>query len=1378
MEPRKTDVFSLHIPSSPNTCRVKIEGLELRGLVDSGSELTLLSERIYHQLKYKPRLARRNVALKSANDSALRVLGAVELPIKIHGIALRQEFLVVADLNRNLILGRDFLVQNKARLYFDFNKMKLNNAYVPLDLDVHVSALARVQKTQVLQPNSVCVLDARIKSSKYFTDGDHIFEPVEQGFLQEQPELRALPGLVSIRKNKLPIQIVNGSNKTVKVKKGCVIGKIGQVKMVNEVNASRTTEVSDEEFKAQVRVDEINRPMVEELLTRNRDVFAFSDLELKQTDLVVADVETGDHEPINVRPYRIAYNDRKAVEQTIDDLLEAGLIERSRSKWSFPLVMVDKKPEAPHLPCKRRMCVDFRKLNEIVHIRTYPLPLIDDILYELEGTTYFTTIDLRSGFHQIPLTREASEKCTFNSHKGLFKFKCLPFGLKNAPMEFQRMVTALLEGLESFSKAFIDDILIYSKGSLQDHLDKVQQVFDRLRKHSLKLKLNKCQWAAKEITYLGFKVTTKGVAPDEAKVAAIKRLKPCENQRECRSLLGMVSFYRRFIPRFAEITEPLVALTKKYARFKWTEECQTAFEQIKKQLTVVPLLAHANPNKPYLLYTDASDMGIGACLCQKSEEGESWLPGIPDEKPIYFISHKLTPSQRRSLCVGGKELFAIMYALQRLHCFVYNADVTILTDHQPLRYLFSAELSNRKYQAWALKIAAYNCKIQYIKGTNNVCADLLSRSLPKEGEEAGEDVQMMDDNAIECAVINSNRVDPGRHREVDPGRLAPPQDEELPRLEDFDLEGEQERDPEIRDIKERLRKKTGDTAQYRTFMVKDNLLYYISQVEDEPTLRLYVPKHLREKVIKAYHDENGHMAVNKTFLTIKSKYYWPNLWKELDQAIEKCVTCKRRNLQQRRAPVQEIGLPPYPMASLQVDLAGPHTKTLSGNVYICTFVDLYSGWPEVFCLPDKSAESVVEVLLEEIIPRHSCPISISSDNGKEFANKYFKETLERLKIKHIKSSPYSPRTQGMVERSHRTLNDVISKLLGEYPDTWDLHINAAVAAMRFNVSRTTLQSPFSLLYHRQAVLPIDVLLTPRRKSYSDSFHDLAWENLHKQFMEVLKTTQKFKEKRNKTRNRGRKACLFKVGDPVFLKNNQKKTKLGDNWLTGYNITKKTGDVSFHVRNQLTGEVKRAHADNLRLAKVQWEIPNQDRNLRKAQMVAVPPDQEEESNSSGESEDFLSMDEDEPEEGEGPRGSQDSPIHEDQAMSEEEEEIDSGTQLQPRSRTGRTLRPPRYLNDYQWQQVQRARRVREDSEEEEDIPTFELRRAVRTPQDSSVSLVMTKEGNSAIRQESPMSVSTQTSSDSETEMEEWYPMEEVQGTKLSMYTSAGGGCPRH
>ncbi len=236
------------------------------------------------------------------------------------------------------------------------------------------------------------------------------------------------------------------------------------------------------------------------------------------------------------------------------------------------------------------------------------------------------------------------EKTAFACHRGLYQFNVMPFGLCTAPAIFQELMSAVLEGLSGFTTAYLDDILIYSE-TLEEHLTHIQQVFDRLRSHQLRLKLKKCSFLKAKTNYLGFGYRRRCIRPELGKVDVIKSLPSPTCVREVRSFIGMCSYYRRFIPTFSEIAEPIIALTRKYAKFKWNDECQKSFDRLKNQLASILLLDYPDPNKPYVLYTDASDKCIGSCLTQLVPDDNA--PEKVIEKPIYFLSHRLSDTQTR-----------------------------------------------------------------------------------------------------------------------------------------------------------------------------------------------------------------------------------------------------------------------------------------------------------------------------------------------------------------------------------------------------------------------------------------------------------------------------------------------------------------------------------------------------------------------------------------------------------------------------------------------------------------------------------------------------------------------------------------------------------
>ena len=336
------------------------------------------------------------------------------------------------------------------------------------------------------------------------------------------------------------------------------------------------------------------------------------------------------------------------------------------------------------------------------------------------------------------------------------------------------------------------------------------------------------------------------------------------------------------------------------------------------------------------------------------------------------------------------------------------------------------------------------------------------------------------DKFLQVNAFNSNRFDPKFYAGwEDPG--ANGKEEPETTWEGMDMVKEQDKDGVVKGIKEQLESGKAVGALKKRHLILGELLYYLSDPDDDPTPRLYIPKQLQDAVIKQYHADNGHMGIDKTFESIKRKYYFPNLYQRLTSYVNACVTCQTRALKKQRPPLQEMEQPPYPFAKLSMDISGPYPTSLSGNRYILSVVDHYTGWPEAFAIPDTSAQSVAHILVDEVVPRFGCPCEVITDNGTENENQVTKEVFSKLNIHHVTTSFYHPQSNAKVERFHRTLHDVLSKLLKDDSTVWDLYLNQALAAIRFNHNDSSKFSPFFLMYNRDVVLPIDNILKPRRK---------------------------------------------------------------------------------------------------------------------------------------------------------------------------------------------------------------------------------------------------------------------------------------------------------
>ena len=354
--------------------------------------------------------------------------------------------------------------------------------------------------------------------------------------------------------------------------------------------------------------------------------------------------------PIKQRPYRQPLLKRKLVEDEIDKMLAAGVIRPSNSPWASPITLTPKKDGS------QRFCVDLRRVNAVTVRDSYPIPSIQGIFDTLNGSSVFTTLDLRSGYWQVDLDAESIPKTAFVCHRGLFEFLRLPFGLTNAPGQFQRLMDYVLGDLiGKVCLVYLDDIIIFSK-TKAEHKRHVQMVLDKLDEAGLTVKMKKCEFGKSQVELLGYTVSAEGIAPQAQKVEVIKGLESPNSKKEVKSFLGMTGNYRQCIPNYAYIAEPLVALTRDHIRFYWSEKEEEAFQKLKQELCSRNVMAYPDPEKPYILHTDASDYAVGAILTQEQD-------GI--DRPIQYVSKQLCKSQRAWAPIV-KEAFAIIFALKKL----------------------------------------------------------------------------------------------------------------------------------------------------------------------------------------------------------------------------------------------------------------------------------------------------------------------------------------------------------------------------------------------------------------------------------------------------------------------------------------------------------------------------------------------------------------------------------------------------------------------------------------------------------------------------------------------------------------------------------------
>ena len=467
----------------------------------------------------------------------------------------------------------------------------------------------------------------------------------------------------------------------------------------------RLSHCNTEEYKA-----------IRNLCYEYRDIFYCDGTPLTFTNQVKHSINVTNETPIFTKSYRYPEIHKKEVKTQIEKMLNDGIIQHSNSPWSSPIWVVPKKLDASGMRKWRIVC-DFRKLNDVTIDDRFPLPNIADILDKLGKAQYFTTLDLANGFHQIEMNPADVPKTAFSTDTGHYEYKRMPFGLKNAPATFQRVMNNVLRGYQNETcLVYLDDIIIFST-SLQEHIQRLKAIFDRLRQSNFKIQLDKSEFLHKEVDYLGHKITKDGVKPNPDKIDAVKNFPLPTSQKQIKSFLGLAGYYRRFIKNFAKISKPLTLCLKKGAKLEHSPNFLQSFNHLKDLLINAPILKYPDFTEPFVLTTDASNVALGAVLSQSSP---------PNDHPVAYASRTLNETEQKYSTIE-KELLAIVWACKYFRPYLYGRKFQIYTDHRPLVWLFNLKEPNSKLVRWRLKLEEFDYTIIYKSGRQNTNADALSR---------------------------------------------------------------------------------------------------------------------------------------------------------------------------------------------------------------------------------------------------------------------------------------------------------------------------------------------------------------------------------------------------------------------------------------------------------------------------------------------------------------------------------------------------------------------------------------------------------------------------------------------------------------------------
>ena len=455
----------------------------------------------------------------------------------------------------------------------------------------------------------------------------------------------------------------------------------------------------------------VQRKELAEVITQYREVFP--DVPSK-TNLIEHDVDVGDSAPIKQHPYRVSPMKKELLDKEVQYMLKNDIIEESQSNWSSPCILVPKHDGG------FRFCTDFRKVNDKTKSDSFPIPRIADCIDQIGNAKFVSTFDMLKGYWQVPLTQRAREISAFVTPSGLYQYKVMPFGMKNAPATFQRMVNKLVRDIDG-CEGYIDDVVIYSD-NWSDHIHQIKRFFQIMREAKLTINLMKSEFGKATVKYLGHIVGQGQVRPLDAKIQTIAKFPIPTSRKELARFLGMAGYYRNFCLNFSEIAAPLTNLLSKKVKFVWTDDCQMAFDKVKLLLQKSPVLKSPDYEKPFKLIIDSSDVGTGSVLVQEASDGL--------DHPVSYFSKKFLKYQK-NYSVVEKETLGLVLALEHFDVYLGSTPfkIKVYTDHNPLTFLKTMKNKNQRLVRWSLALQEYNLDIQHIPGSENVVADALSRCI-------------------------------------------------------------------------------------------------------------------------------------------------------------------------------------------------------------------------------------------------------------------------------------------------------------------------------------------------------------------------------------------------------------------------------------------------------------------------------------------------------------------------------------------------------------------------------------------------------------------------------------------------------------------------
>ncbi|CAF4955322.1 unnamed protein product [Rotaria sp. Silwood1] len=1184
-----TALVNLHSPSLI-FISTWINSIKISTMIDTGATSSLITMSTIIKLNCQDQIHRQAGEI-TLGDSRTKIIqhGWIYLNLKINNFNCQIRAIVVDYLTTNFILGMDFLRKYKIELKIQQQCLVIHYKHQHLYVKFEKPNSARLSQQCTILPRCRAVVNVFVPG---ISNKKKMYLNVIHKRIQQHKRIRICDGLVNVKDNNIQLIIDNPTTRIVTLPKSMVVGTVDYLPtdvycstLFSNIDIQETycTHKTEQQL---IDLDKIIGTLTQHL--GNNQLYYQQIFNLLKKHIVLFDtsqsrtiktnvhhvINTGNHSPVNAKPYFKTIEQRKNIQHEIDKMLQAGIIIPSHSPWSSPVVLL-KKPNGEY-----RFIIDYRKLNSITIKDCYPQPTVEELLNRLGGHSWFTKIDLKSGYYQIPIHPADKSKTAFITQDGLYQFQVLPMGLMNAPPTFQRVMNNIIGyNRWDYILVYLDDILVFSN-SFDDHMKHLQELFIILSNHQFTLNPTKCSIAQQSIEFLSHTITKDSIVPSKERIQAILDMPQPSSLSQANKFIGKIGWYRRFIPNFAQIAAPIHKVTnkikKKKKEFYWSNDQIQAANQLKQILTEEPLvLKYPHPTAPFILSTDASEYAIGGTLKQIINGQIHYN---------YFLSRLLTTTERNYSTID-REALAIFWCMEKLQQYLGGRDVTIFSDHKPLQQFHKKIKANSKrIEQWLIKhqeIIPQITAVMYRKGSHHGDADGMSRP----------DIDVHR-NQLNVTTRSMKKIN--QHQLTNNDNLkskSTNNDEKLTSKHmtfNFSLERisqEQQHDPEILRMRQQVSQKKFDNKDY---VIENDVLHKVIQLPRAHTkfIVVCIPLTMQKEVISCYHDHPtaAHFGVNRTWLKIRTTCYWSNMKKSIQDYIRSCEKCAKFNIRRTAPPghLHPIEYPQGPLELISMDFWGPTPQySINGNRYVLVITDYYTKYVVACPLPNNTATSTAKSFVEQFIFKFGIPRRIVTDQGVHFNNELMQNLTMLLGTNHIQTSAYHPQSNGLVERFNATFHPQLSKLYNAELNDWDEYLAPVIYAYNTGEQSTTGYSPFQLMFGRHPILPLNH--TPAKFKFNRP--NDYWMKLIKCmniYRQLARQKTLFHQQQSKQRfDKNRKNLQYEINDLVFYKVPGHRAKLEERFSGPYTIVNKQ-HPSYTIQNNDSLTSKRVHVSDLKL----------------------------------------------------------------------------------------------------------------------------------------------------------------------------------------------------